>query len=292
MSKKELYSIFASPGVEWRGKPFWSWNGELREEELVRQVKVMKEMGLGGYFMHSRAGLITEYLGDEWFDLINAVADAGKEQGMEAWLYDEDRWPSGSAGGKVTVDEQYRKKSLYVYESAPEQAERNEQTIAMYVGKLDGINLWAYEQMDLSEISCAHCLARAVQKAIEKLAPSVEDKPGAWKVLRFAIVPDTPNSNYNGTTYIDTMSYKAVYKFIDMTHEEYKRRCGDRIGTSIKGIFTDEPQYYRHGDAFSHILPEEFKKPFHEGIHNAIETHGGKITLYDTIDLQLYRKPI
>ena len=120
MSKKELYSTFAAPGAEWRGKPFWSWNGELREEELVRQVKVMKEMGLGGYFMHSRAGLITEYLGDEWFDLINAVADAGEKEGMEAWLYDEDRWPSGSAGGKVTIDPQYRMKALYVFESAAE----------------------------------------------------------------------------------------------------------------------------------------------------------------------------
>ena len=48
MSKKQLYSTFATPGAEWRGKPFWSWNGELREEELTRQVEVMKEMGLGG----------------------------------------------------------------------------------------------------------------------------------------------------------------------------------------------------------------------------------------------------
>ena len=49
--------------------------------------------------MHSRSGLITEYLGDEWFKLINAVADEGARQGMEVWLYYEDRWPSGSAGG-------------------------------------------------------------------------------------------------------------------------------------------------------------------------------------------------
>ena len=241
MSKKELYSTFASPGAEWRGKPFWSWNGELREEELVRQVGVMKKMGLGGYFMHSRAGLITEYLGDEWFDLINAVADAGEEAGMEAWLYDEDRWPSGSAGGKVTVDEQYRMKSLYVFESDPEKAELNDQTVALYAAKIDGINVWAYEELALSEISCVHCLNRAFKAAVDRLAPTVEDMPGEWKVLRFAIVPDTPNSNYNGTTYIDTMSYKAVYKFIDMTHEEYRRRCGDRLGRSIKGIFTDEP---------------------------------------------------
>ena len=84
MDKKQIISSFASPSVEYRGKPFWSWNGELRGEELVRQAHVMKEMGLGGYFMHSRAGLITEYLGDEWFDLINEVADAAEEDGMEA----------------------------------------------------------------------------------------------------------------------------------------------------------------------------------------------------------------
>ncbi len=241
MSKKELHSTFASPGAEWRGKPFWSWNGELRQEELVRQVEVMKQMGLGGYFMHSRAGLITEYLGDEWFDLINAVADAGESMGMEAWLYDEDRWPSGSAGGKVTVDEQYRMKSLYVFESAPDLATWDDQSFALYVAKVDGINLWAYEKIDTTDVACPNCLSRAVRSAIDRLAPTVAHQPGEWKVLRFAIVPDTPNSNYNGTTYIDTMSYKAVYKFIDMTHEEYKRRCGDRIGTSIKGIFTDEP---------------------------------------------------
>ena len=171
MSKKELYSTFAAPGAEWRGKPFWSWNGELREEELVRQVKVMKEMGLGGYFMHSRAGLITEYLGDEWFDLINAVADAGEQEGMEAWLYDEDRWPSGSAGGKVTIDPQYRMKALYVFESAPELLAWDAQSIALYVAKVDDINVWAYKQVapDAEEIRAAiEQLTSAVVK------PSVE----------------------------------------------------------------------------------------------------------------------
>ena len=78
MDTKQIKQAFISPSVEYRGKPFWSWNGELRGEELVRQAHVMKEMGLGGYFMHSRAGLITEYLGDEWFDLINEVADAAE----------------------------------------------------------------------------------------------------------------------------------------------------------------------------------------------------------------------
>lgn len=58
---------FKNPGVKFRGKPFWSWNGKLKKDELLRQISVMKEMGFGGYFIHSRTGLATEYLGEEWF---------------------------------------------------------------------------------------------------------------------------------------------------------------------------------------------------------------------------------
>ena len=220
MNKKELIKTFENPGAQYRGKPFWSWNGELEEQELKRQVDVMKEMGLGGYFMHSRAGLITEYLGDQWFDLINSTADYGEKAGMESWLYDEDRWPSGSAGGKVTVDPQYRMKSLYIFESSPDKYEQKDDEICVFEAELDGLKLGEYKQIKPEDVKNVS-----------------SDK----KILQFRVIPDKPNSNYNGTTYIDTMSTKAVDKFIEMTHEEYKKRCGDRLGRSIKGIFTDEP---------------------------------------------------
>ena len=105
-------ALFANPSAAFRGKPFWSWNGALEKDELLRQVRIFKEMGMGGFFMHSRTGLVTEYLGDDWFDLINACADEAEKLGMEAWLYDEDRWPSGSAGGLATEDPRYRSKVL------------------------------------------------------------------------------------------------------------------------------------------------------------------------------------
>ena len=246
--KRTLKNEFTTPSAEYRGKPFWSWNGELREGELVRQAGVMKEMGLGGYFMHSRAGLITEYLGDEWFDLINAVADAAEKDGMEAWLYDEDRWPSGSAGGKVTVDPQYRMKSLYVFESAPEDFVPREQTVAIYAAKVDGIDLWYYES--IGEVSSAK---DAVEK-VNAVASHATDLAGQWRILHFAVVPMACNSNYNGTTYIDTMSLAATERFIELTHEEYKKRCGDRLGRSIKGIFTDEPH---RGNCFDNLVEKD-----------------------------------
>lgn len=74
-AKQTLAQQFAAPGNEWRGKPFWSWNGELEADELLRQLHIIQEMGWGGHFMHSRSGLATEYLGEEWFRLINLVTD-------------------------------------------------------------------------------------------------------------------------------------------------------------------------------------------------------------------------
>lgn len=240
MDHKQLTALFTSPGAAWRGKPFWSWNGELRGEELVRQARIMKEMGLGGYFMHSRTGLITEYLGEEWFDLINEVADAAERDGMEAWLYDEDRWPSGSAGGKATADPRYRMKSLYVYESAPEDVEWDEGSFALFAAKLDGIDLYGYRELDASGFTCREDAVRAVADAVRGTETG-KDGPGEWKALRFAVVPDRPESVYNGATYLDTMSRAATEHFIELTHEAYARHCGDRLGRSIKGIFTDEP---------------------------------------------------
>ena len=94
--------LFRNPTSEYRGAPFWSWNTKLEKEELMRQIGCLKEMGMGGFHMHSRTGLATEYLSDEFMDLVKACTDRAEQEGMLAWLYDEDRWPSGFAGGLVT----------------------------------------------------------------------------------------------------------------------------------------------------------------------------------------------
>ena len=45
--------IFENPGAEYRGKPFWSWNGKLEKDELIRQIHVLKEMGFGGEYRYA-----------------------------------------------------------------------------------------------------------------------------------------------------------------------------------------------------------------------------------------------
>lgn len=89
---------------EYGSIPFWSWNDKLDPKELRRQINVMKEIGMNGFFMHARGGLETEYLSDEWYDCIKQCVDEAKKLGMEAWSYDENGWPSGFAGGILLKD--------------------------------------------------------------------------------------------------------------------------------------------------------------------------------------------
>ncbi|MCK4982252.1 MAG: hypothetical protein KAS17_04960, partial [Victivallaceae bacterium] len=66
---------FKMPPAEYRGMPFWSLNDTLEPAEMIRQVEEFHRAGMGGFFLHSRIGLITEYLGEEWMDALRAAIE-------------------------------------------------------------------------------------------------------------------------------------------------------------------------------------------------------------------------
>ena len=90
MKSTDLISAFCRP------VPFWSWNDKLEPDELRRQIGAMQDAGMGGFFMHARGGLETEYLSEDWFRAVEASVDEAKKRGMQAWCYDENGWPAAS----------------------------------------------------------------------------------------------------------------------------------------------------------------------------------------------------
>ena len=46
LNAEQLYEQFREPGAEYRGKPFWAWNGELSKDELIRQIHVHEGDGV------------------------------------------------------------------------------------------------------------------------------------------------------------------------------------------------------------------------------------------------------
>ena len=95
--------LFKNPGNTYRAAPFYALNDIIEGGELQRQLGLMKEGGFGGAFLHSRIGLLTPYLSDEWFRMMDVGLKTCQELGIDAWYYDEDKWPSGFAGGIVPL---------------------------------------------------------------------------------------------------------------------------------------------------------------------------------------------
>ena len=114
---------------------FWSWNAALHIPDLLEQIGEMKQAGMGGFFMHARSGLKTEYMGEDWMDAVAACMNEAEKQNMQAWLYDENGWPSGFAGMKLLED----KKNHAHYISCEQVTSFDEQALANYT--IDGNRL-------------------------------------------------------------------------------------------------------------------------------------------------------
>lgn len=83
---------------------FWSWNDRITRKEIRCQLEELADNRFTGVIVHSRCGLRIPYMGDEWFELYTMVVEEAKRLHLELWIYDEDGWPSGFGGGKVTAN--------------------------------------------------------------------------------------------------------------------------------------------------------------------------------------------
>ena len=209
-------ALFRNPTAEYRATPFWAWNCQLNRELLDREIDYMKDMGFGGFHMHVRVGMSTTYLSDDFMELIKGSVEKAKQNEMLGWLYDEDKWPSGFAGGYVTKKKENRAKYM-LFTADPDRGEDGA-LLARYAVELDGSGcLKNYRRLNEGEA------AESVWYAFLKT-----EKESPW---------------HNMQTYVDTLSKSAIDDFIQITHERYKECIGDEFGEAVPAIFTDEPQF-------------------------------------------------
>ncbi len=96
-----LYPAFEDPAADMSTKPLWFWNTSLEDmtTEQVREI-VRESYEKSGY---SGFGILPYwmdgYLSDKYFELYEAALDEGSKYGMKFSLYDENGFPSYTAGG-------------------------------------------------------------------------------------------------------------------------------------------------------------------------------------------------
>jgi len=221
------FDLFKNPTKEYKGMPFWSWNCRLNKEVLGKQIKYLKEMGYGGFFMHSRTGMATEYISDEFMDMVKFCNETAKKEEMLSLIYDEDRWPSGFSGGIVTKIKKYRIRRLIITQE--NRTDDIEPEKAYVEGKPYFIACYDVTLNDLGEIVSYANIGRNDSAKGEKwYAFSETSTQSAW---------------FNNQTYVDTMNKEAVDKFLETTYEKYYKEIGNEFSTSAPIIFTDEPAF-------------------------------------------------
>ncbi len=242
---------FKNPPKELGILPFWFWNGEMDEKEMEWQMREYKSKGIPGFFIHGRFGEKIGYLSDTWFERTKFVVEKAKEIGIDVWIYDEMNWPSG------TAERQVLKKYPHLKQKYLELVALN----------IDGPLFTFLEATDdryvntgnSKPIAAFGCTDKEFRTSIEKLidlTPNLsfnsvipwEAPEGKWRLLYFL----EKEVDY----YIDTMNPESTNRFLEITHEGYKKAVGKDFGTIVPGFYTDEPaMHYYHVGMINHVIP-------------------------------------
>ncbi len=242
---------FKKIDTRYRPMPFWSWNEKLSTEETKRQVELMHKAGLGGFFMHARGGLQTEYMGDEWFSNIETGIFEAEKLGMYPWAYDENGWPSGFGDGKVCgLGKKYQQKWLR-YDDCTE----GENTICT----IDGTRYY-YE---VNPFYVDVLLFDATKVFLEEIYTPYYEK---YENRICGFFTDEPQISRDGIPWSDTLP------------EEYKKAYGDDILPHLPELFQNSGDYKTTRIRFYKLICDLFSKNFMKQIYDWCTQRGLSLT--------------
>lgn len=254
--------------------PFWSWNDRLERDELIKQIRNMKEVGMNGFFMHARFGLETEYLSDEWFDAVDTCVAEAKKLGMEAWAYDENGWPSGFSGGKLLKDENNFQRFL-------EFGERDEfpaDALAVYCEK-DG------DWRRVSDASGAKGKLKCVWHRRNSSYTDILDErvvkrfiETTYEVYKKRLGGDVFGKTMPGFFTDEPQYYKSGTPWTALFAEKFKARFGYDILDHLLLLIEDRGDYKKIRYDYHVLLHELYINSYIKQIYDWCEKNGCKVT--------------
>jgi len=231
-----LRSQFADPPRQYSSAPLWVWNDRLTEAQIIGTLRDLASQNVKQVFVHPRPGLMTPYLSDEWFRLWKVALKEAERLDMNVWIYDENSYPSGFAGG-------------FVPEAMPESR---------------GKGLEVREQQTPLKLD-ENCVAvlRPTKDGFENITKQAKAgeqlEPGKYTVASLRWAGTSPW--HGGKFYVNLLTPGVTEKFLAITMDAYTREVGDQFGKRVPGVFTDEPELLPAGGLpWADDLPEVFQK--------------------------------
>jgi len=206
--------LWLDPPHAYSVMPFWFWNDDLDESEIVRQIADFQSHGVHGFVIHPRVGLprTLGWMSDallHFYDI--AIAEAARRR-MHVLLYDEGMYPSGSSSGQVVA------------------ANPRFQTRC-----LDRIELSGDALPTLAD---GHTLV-AIARRRNGSRIAVIDRPADSFIRGLHYIGDGPAEDEPPAA--DILNPDAVDCFLHLVYDRFAERFAAHVGKTITAMFTDEP---------------------------------------------------
>jgi hypothetical protein len=281
MNHKDAFEKFLNPPREFGPMPFWFWNDDLEEAELIRQLHAFREAHYGGFVLHARVGLSRRigYLTDEFFRLARRIVKEAAHSDMKVILYDEGSYPSGSAQGAVVAENaDYASQAIGVWEKEIEgpfigywRPNTGRALLDRHVCTLIG-RVLKNGQIDPGSIRQLEALPNDIFY--------LEASEGRWKVMSVwntqsgghirGVFPEEESGSMSAPPAGDILNPDAVACFLRLTHDRYYEHLKEFFGSTVIAVFTDEPAVFGK----SALRPKN-PKPYTPGLVDWLEERWG-----------------
>lgn len=242
-----LPAEWRDPPVEFSQAPFWFWNDDLSEAELLRQMEDFRAHGVHAFVIHPRAGLpkTIGWMSERMIDLMRFTIERAAERDMWVILYDEGMYPSGSSSGQVVAENPaFRTRGLVC-------VDLDEATPGT---EAQGVRIDAEGKPDLAADQTLVALTRRKSNG-HRLA--IVDRPareGRSTIRGLHFVQDDPPRRAdrrevpeNQPPGADILNPESVACFIRLVYQRFYDEFGNHFGKTIQAIFTDEPSLLARG---------------------------------------------
>lgn len=259
--------------TEYAAIPFWSWNNELEESILLKQIEDMKVAGMGGFIMHARTGLKTEYLGEKWFSCIGACLKKAKELKLNAWIYDENGWPSGFVGGKLLEKEEYRAKFLryFVKDTFDKEA------FAVYVETEMGFQRVFENKQGVSQFHCIYLITSPANTDI--LNPKVtEEFIRLTHEEYYARFQGSFGKELVGFFTDEPQFYRYETPYTPQIEALFSEKYNENVLDGLIYLFLDDERGYVFRQRYYQGLNDLYVKNFYKKLYDWCEAHHCKLT--------------
>jgi hypothetical protein len=225
--------------AEYMAAPFWFWNDVMEPPEVRRQIRDMASRNIGGFFMHARMGRVTPYMSEPWMAAVKAAVDEARKLGLSAWIYDEDGWPSGYGGGAVNALgddylQQYALAEIVAWNGSTDAPIREpENVVAMFAARRTDAGFEHVRRLDPALIASGS--VRRPDDTCDHLVVFHRELHNQRRHF-------SPEAWADG--YVDILNPKVTRAFVRKIYEAYRHEIGEAFGSTVPGIFTDEPSYH------------------------------------------------